>query len=78
MLPAGLSSNHFHDRVEVGTTLRVGAPRGKFHLDPDSERAVVLLSGGVGLTPNDQHVQHHRPKRRPAAGVVRSRDPQRA
>ena len=28
-LPAGLSSNHFHDRVEVGTTLRVGAPRGK-------------------------------------------------
>ena len=50
-LPAGLSSNYFHDQVKVGTTLRVGAPRGKFHLDPDSERAVVLLSGGVGLTP---------------------------
>ena len=50
-LPEGLSSNHFHDQVEVGTTLRAGAPRGKFHLDPDGERAVVLLSGGVGLTP---------------------------
>ena len=50
-LPAGLTSNYFNDQVEVGTTLRVGAPRGKFHLDPDSERAVVLLSGGVGLTP---------------------------
>ena len=50
-VPAGLSSNFFHDRVELGATLRVGAPRGKFHLDPDSERAVVLLSGGVGLTP---------------------------
>ena len=50
-LPAGLSSNYFHDQVEGGTTLRVGAPRGKFHLDLDSERAVVLLSGGVGLTP---------------------------
>ena len=50
-LPAGLSSNYFHDQVEVGTTLRVGAARGKFHLDQDSERAVVLLSGGVGLTP---------------------------
>lgn len=37
--------------MEVGTTLRVGAPRGKFHLDPESERAVLLLSGGVGLTP---------------------------
>ncbi len=50
-LPAGQSSNYFHDRVAVGTRLRVAAPRGKFHLDPDGRRAVVLLSGGVGLTP---------------------------
>ena len=50
-LPPGLSSNFFHDQVEVGTKLRVGAPRGKFHLDPEGDRAVVLLSGGVGLTP---------------------------
>jgi len=50
-LPPGLSSNYFHDRVEVGTKLRVGAPRGKFHLGPEGDRAVVLLSGGVGLTP---------------------------
>ncbi len=50
-LTPGLSSNYFHDEVVVGTKLRVGAPRGKFHLDPDSERPVVLLSGGVGLTP---------------------------
>ena len=49
--PAGLSSNYFHDQVAAGTTLRVAAPRGKFHLDPDSQKAVVLLSGGVGLTP---------------------------
>ena len=49
--PPGLSSNYFHDRVELGTKLRVGAPRGKFHLDQESERAIVLLSGGVGLTP---------------------------
>ena len=50
-LPAGVSSNYFGDQVEVGATLRVGAPRGKFHLDPAGERAVVLLSAGVGLTP---------------------------
>ena len=50
-LTPGLSSNYFHDQVEVGTKLRVGAPRGKFHLDPDGERSVVLLSAGVGLTP---------------------------
>lgn len=50
-LPAGRSSNYFHDQVEVGTKLRLGPPRGKFHLDLDSDRAVVLLSAGVGLTP---------------------------
>ena len=50
-LPSGLSSNYFHEQVDVDTTLRVGPPRGKFHLDPDSDRAVVLLSAGVGLTP---------------------------
>ena len=48
---AGLSSNYFHDQVEVGSRLRVGPPRGKFHLDLDCERSVVLLSSGVGLTP---------------------------
>ncbi len=49
--PPGASSTYFHDRVDVGTTLLVGPPRGKFHLDPEAERAVVLLSAGVGLTP---------------------------
>ncbi|MDJ0611872.1 MAG: MOSC domain-containing protein [Kiloniellales bacterium] len=50
-LPPGLSSNFFHDRIEVGSKLRIGAPRGKFHIDPEGDRPVVLLSGGVGLTP---------------------------
>ena len=50
-LPPGLSSNHFHDLIEPGARLRVGAPRGKFHLAADGERALVLLSAGVGLTP---------------------------
>ena len=49
--PAGLSSNYFVDQVEVGDTIRVAAPRGRFHIDRDSERAVVLLSAGVGMTP---------------------------
>jgi ferredoxin-NADP reductase/MOSC domain-containing protein YiiM/predicted pyridoxine 5'-phosphate oxidase superfamily flavin-nucleotide-binding protein len=49
--PPGLSSNYFHDHVDVGTEICVKAPRGKFHLDPQSKRPVVLLSGGVGLTP---------------------------
>ena len=50
-LPAGLSSNYFHDHVRSGSELCVKSPRGKFHLDPADDTPVVLLSGGVGLTP---------------------------
>lgn len=46
----GLSSGHFHDRVEEGSVLGVRAPMGDFFLAP-SERPLVLLSAGVGLTP---------------------------
>ena len=47
----GVSSNYFHDHVEVGSKLIAKAPRGKFYLDPNGETSVALLSGGVGLTP---------------------------
>lgn len=50
-LPAGLSSNYLHDAVAVGDMLSVEGPRGDFVLNETSERPVVLLSGGVGLTP---------------------------
>ena len=50
-LPPGLSSNFFHDLVQTGTRLCVTAPRGRFYLDPSDTTPVVLLSGGVGLTP---------------------------
>jgi len=50
-LPPGLSSNYLHDQVELGTGLCVKAPQGKFTLDPNDETPVVLVSGGVGLTP---------------------------
>lgn len=47
----GVSSNYFHDHVEIGSKLLAKSPRGKFFLDPDRETPVVLLSAGVGLTP---------------------------
>jgi len=50
-LPPGVSSNYFHDHVEVGSVLRVRAPAGEFYLDRAKQTPVVLLSGGVGLTP---------------------------
>jgi len=47
----GLASGWLHDSAKVGTVLKVAAPAGEFFLDGEPERPVVLLSGGVGLTP---------------------------
>jgi ferredoxin-NADP reductase len=50
-VPAGVSSNFFHDAVSEGDILDVRAPSGKFFLDMASDRPIVLIGGGVGLTP---------------------------
>ncbi|UWQ86310.1 2Fe-2S iron-sulfur cluster-binding protein [Leisingera caerulea] len=47
----GVGSCWLHNEVEVGDEVEIAAPRGHFVLDEDSKRPVVLLSGGVGLTP---------------------------
>ena len=47
----GVSSNYFHDHVDVGATLSAKAPRGRFYLDPQRETPVALVSAGVGQTP---------------------------
>ncbi len=39
-----------HDKLRVGATLRVGAPRNLFALDPAHQR-VLLVAGGIGITP---------------------------
>ncbi len=49
--PPGLSSNYFHDNVLEGDIVEVFAPAGEFYLDQESVRPVVLIGGGVGLTP---------------------------
>lgn len=50
-LPPGLMSNRWHDGVHVGDEVLARGPEGSFTLDQASTRPVVLLSGGVGLTP---------------------------
>jgi nitric oxide dioxygenase len=49
--PHGLVSKVLHDSIEVGSLLHVAPPTGDFFLASEQERPVVLLSGGVGLTP---------------------------
>ena len=49
--PPGVGSAFFCDAVKEGDILDVKAPNGHFHLDIEKERPVVLISGGVGVTP---------------------------
>jgi nitric oxide dioxygenase len=48
--PGGLVSNHLHDEVREGATLRLLPPCGDFVLNEGS-RPLVLVTGGVGITP---------------------------
>ncbi len=47
----GLSSNHFHDHIHEGSRLEVRAPSGHFYCDGEGSRPVVLIAGGIGITP---------------------------
>lgn len=50
-LPPGLSSTYFHERIREGDILQVKAPSGHFHIDSGSQTPVVLIAGGIGITP---------------------------
>lgn len=50
-VPPGLSSNYFHENLNEGDILDVKAPGGSFYLDMTKQTPVVLIGGGVGLTP---------------------------
>lgn len=49
--PAGKVSCLLHDHIEPGDELLVAPPYGTFHIDVDARTPIVLISGGVGLTP---------------------------
>ncbi|GGF36869.1 ferredoxin reductase domain-containing protein [Echinicola rosea] len=48
--PAGKVSNYLHDEVKVGEIVNIGMPSGEFVLR-QSDRPVLLIAGGVGITP---------------------------
>lgn len=51
--PDGFVSNFLHESVQIGDSLEVGPPCGEFFLDLSEHhrRPLVLISGGVGITP---------------------------
>jgi nitric oxide dioxygenase len=49
--PAGKVSLYLHEHIDQGDVLWLSTPAGDFTLDQQDARPVVLISGGVGLTP---------------------------
>jgi len=47
----GLASNYLHDHAKIGDCFTMRGPFGKFTFDPDSTDQILLLAGGVGITP---------------------------
>ncbi len=47
----GAGSRYLHDTAKEGDTLEVQAPSGKFFFTGKEADSVVLISGGVGITP---------------------------
>lgn len=50
-LPCGVGSSYFTDVVKEGDILDVKAPSGHFYLEMAKSHPVVLIAGGVGVTP---------------------------
>jgi ferredoxin-NADP reductase len=47
----GVGSSYFNDTLKEGDILNVKAPMGDFYLDMTKSSPIVLLAGGVGITP---------------------------
>ena len=50
-VPGGRVSNAFHDGIQAGDIVDVGAPSGDFWLDTAEHSPVALFAGGIGITP---------------------------
>lgn len=56
--PAGMVSNHLHQRLAEGDVIEVAPPAGEFFLHEDRDTPVVLVSAGVGITPMMAMLEH--------------------
>lgn len=49
--PRGAVSRHINDLLEVGEAVEASGPVGRFTFDGTEAKSVVLIAGGVGITP---------------------------
>ncbi|MGN6529265.1 MAG: NO-inducible flavohemoprotein [Burkholderiaceae bacterium] len=71
--PEGLVSRHLHDRVHEGDVIELFPPAGHFTLQ-DGPRPLVLISGGVGITPTLAMLQAALPTGRAIRFIHAARD----
>jgi ferredoxin-NADP reductase len=50
-LPEGLASAYINDHIKEGDILEAKGPSGEFYLNPEDCKPVVLIAGGIGITP---------------------------
>ena len=51
LLPDGTATNYLQGTIQVGMTLDVSAPQGRFFLREETRQPLVLIAGGIGITP---------------------------
>ncbi len=49
--PHGVVSNFLHDEINAGDTIWVGPPCGEFTIRTPAGKPMVMIAGGVGITP---------------------------
>lgn len=54
----GVVSGHLHDSLQVGDVLEARAPAGDFFITPNPKRPMVLMAGGIGITPMISMMRH--------------------
>jgi nitric oxide dioxygenase len=56
--PAGIVSTYLHNEIKVGDLVEISAPAGDFVFEENNDKSVLLLSGGVGITPMLSMLNH--------------------
>jgi ferredoxin-NADP reductase/DMSO/TMAO reductase YedYZ heme-binding membrane subunit len=49
--PNGQASSFLHQKLMTGHSVEISAPAGRFTFNPNSQNKILLLAGGVGITP---------------------------
>ncbi len=72
----GLVSNALHSTARPGAILSIKAPNGAFRYPAGDDRPIVLLAGGVGITPLVSMLRHaiHAEPSRPVTLIYGGRD----